>query len=253
MCRDFRVFASALLLLGAVVAAACGSPQPPADTVKPVEPPGPAVDIKNYMHDHLGHITAIHEAVIRGDLEAVAQPASWIANAADVPVPASAATYRPDVKKTAAMAAGAKDLKSAATATAQLVAACGACHLAAKATVVWAEPVKPAEGTGAAPHMLEHQWALDLMYQGLARPSDETWNKGVAALKASPLVAKDLPKDEKLTKDIIAYEQSVHALADRATVATDIGSKVAVYSEAIASCAGCHGLHGKVWGPGIPK
>jgi cytochrome c553 len=254
MFRGSRSFTCAVLILFSAFALACGSSQPPAEqAAKPAEPPKPAVDLVKDMHDHLGHVTTMQEAVIRGDLDAVAEPANWIANHEEAPLPAGTEGFAPDIKRTAAMAAGAKDIKSAATATSQLVAACGACHVAVKTPVKWPEVVKPAAGAGVAAHMLEHQWAIDLMYQGLAMPSEEAWKKGIEALKASPMAPAELPKDEKLTKEIVAYEKTVHELAAKAQVATDIGSKVAVYGEAIASCASCHGLHGKMWGPGIPK
>lgn len=253
MSRNAQSTAYAFLLVLLVFVVACGSPQPPAEPAKPAAPPKPVVEIKKVMHDHLSRVTIMQEAVIRGDLEAVAEPATWIASHDEAPWPAGTETYAPDIRKTAGMAAGARDLASAATATSQLVAACGVCHKAAKTPIAWPAMVTPTAGAGVAPHMLEHQWAVDLMYQGLAEPSDEAWKKGVEALKSSPLAPKDLPKDEKLTKEVVAYEKKVHALAGRALVATDMGSKVAVYGEALASCASCHGLHGKVWGPGLPK
>ena len=253
MSQNSRSCAYALLFLLLAFVVACGSSQPPAEPAKPAEPPKPVVDTKTAMHDHMSRVTIVQEAVIRGDLEAVAEPATWLANHEEAPLPAGTETYAPDIKKTAGMAAGAKDLTSAATATSQLVAACGACHQAAKTPIAWPALTKPVESAGIAAYMLEHQWAIDLMYQGLAQPSDEAWKKGVEALKASPLAAKELPKDEKLTKDIVAFEKKVHELAGKALMTTDLGSKVAVYSEALASCASCHGLHGKVWGPGLPK
>jgi mono/diheme cytochrome c family protein len=51
----------------------------------------------------------------------------------------------------------------------------------------------------------------------------------------------------------MASEARVHELADRAAKASDRGARVAIYGEVIGSCASCHGLHGKVWGPGLPK
>ena len=104
-----------------------------------------------------------------------------------------------------------------------------------------------------AAHMVEHQWATDLLYQGLVTPSEERWQKGLAAMAATPLAEKDLPKDAKLTKEVIALEKKVHELAGRAKAASDLGTKVAFYGEYIGGCAGCHELHGKVWGPGLPK
>lgn len=255
MFRGHRSFLYALLILASAFVLACGSSQPPAEQqpAKPVEPPKPVVDMSKTMHDHLAQVDAMQDAVIRGDLEAVTVPANWIVNHEDIPMPADIATYAPDIKKTAGMAAAAKDLTSAATATAQLVAACGACHVAAKKGITWSDAPKPGEGDGIKAHMLEHQWALDLMHKGLAMPSDEAWKAGAAALKGSPMAAKELPKDEKLTKEIVAYEKKIHELAGKAEGAPDLGSKVAVYSEALVSCANCHGLHGKVWGPGITK
>jgi hypothetical protein len=254
MFRGHRLFSYALLILLSAVVIACGSSQPPAEqAAKPAEPVAPAVDVSKAMHDHLGQVDAMQEAVIRGDLEAVVAPATWIVNHETIPMPAGIETYAPDIKKTAGMAAAAKDLTTAATATAQLVAACGACHKASGKAIAWSDAPKPADGTGIAAHMLEHQWALDLMHKGLAMPSDEAWTAGVAALKVAPMAAKDLPKDEKLTKDVVAFEKKVHELATKAETAPDLGSKVAVYSEALVSCASCHGLHGKVWGPGIVK
>jgi len=253
MSRNSHSFPYAILLLLLAFVVACGSSQPPAEPAKPAEPPKPVVEVKKDMHDHLSRVTTMQEAVIRGDLEAVAEPATWLASHEEAPLPAGSQTYAPDIKRTAGMAVGAKDLASAAAASSQLVAACGACHQALKTPIAWPAPTKPAEGLGVAAHMLEHQWAIDLMYQGLAQPSGEAWKTGVEALKASPLAAKDLPKDAKLTKDIVAYEKKVHELAGKALIATDLGSRVAVYSESLASCASCHGLHGQVWGPGLPK
>ena len=101
--------------------------------------------------------------------------------------------------------------------------------------------------------MVEHQFATDLLYQGLVMPSEERWQKGLAAMAGTPLAEKDLPKDAKLTKEIVALEKHVHEMAAKAKTATDIGTKVAFYGEYIGGCAGCHELHGKVWGPGLPK
>jgi cytochrome c553 len=96
--------------------------------------------------------------------------------------------------------------------------------------------------------MAEHQFAVDLMYRGLVGPSDADWTKGAEALKAAPLGGKALPE----AKDAMAAEAKVHALADRAIKAVDRPAKAAVYGEVIGGCASCHGLHGRVWGPGAP-
>jgi hypothetical protein len=248
----------ALLVFPVVVAVGCGGgQQAPAEQSKPAEPAtpaAPAADVAKQMHENLARVTAMQEAVIRGDVDAAVEPARWIADHQETTgLPAGQETVLADMKKQAAVVAEAKDFKNAATATAMVISYCGKCHDAGKVTAAIPEAPKPtAEGPVAA-HMMEHQWATDMLYQGLVIPSEERWQKGLAAMAGAPLAEKDLPKDAKLTKDIAALEKKVHEMAGKAKTAADLGTKVAFYGEYIGGCAGCHGLHGKVWGPGLPK
>jgi cytochrome c553 len=192
--------------------------------------------------------------VIRGDVEAAVEPARWIADHQPTAgLPAGQESVLADMKKSAAVVAEAKDSRNAATATAMVISYCGTCHAAAKITAAIPEPPTPVAEASLAAHMMEHQWATELLYQGLVMPSEERWQKGLAAMQATPLSEKDLPKDAKLTKEVVALEKKVHELAANARTATDLGTKVAFYGEYIGGCAGCHELHGKVWGPGLPK
>jgi hypothetical protein len=101
--------------------------------------------------------------------------------------------------------------------------------------------------------MLEHKRAIDLMMQGLIVPSATLFRQGAEALKAAPLLkSADLPRDAKLTREILAAEDDTHLLADRAASASDQQARVDVYAQIIGSCARCHSLHQKIWGPG-PK
>jgi cytochrome c553 len=255
MSRRIRLLISVLLLLPVAFIFACsGASQPPAEQQKPAEPPKPVVDVAQHMHEHLARVTTMQEAVIRGDLEAAVEPARWIAEHQETEgLPAGTEPFVASMKKQAAAVAGAKDLKNAGVATAMTISYCGSCHAAAKITPQMMEPVVlPATGPAAA-HMLEHLRATDLMYQGLTMPSEDRWQKGLDAMKGSPLAEKDLPKDTKLTKEILDLEKKVHDMAAKAKATTDVGSKVAFYGEYLAGCAGCHSLHGKVWGPGLPK
>ena len=244
----------ALVALPLVIALGCGGQQPPAEQAKPAEPAAPALDVAKHMHEHLARVTTMQEAVIRGDMEAAVEPARWIADhqpTAGLPIGQEAVLA--DMKKQAAVVAEATDARHAATATAMVISYCGTCHAAAKITAAIPEAPRPVAEPAVAAHMMEHQWATDLLYQGLVMPSEERWQKGLAAMQGTPLTEKDLPKDAKLTKDIVALEKRVHEMADKAKTATDLGTKVAFYGEHIGGCAGCHELHGKVWGPGLPK
>jgi cytochrome c553 len=97
--------------------------------------------------------------------------------------------------------------------------------------------------------MTQHQYAVDLMYRGLAAPSDEDWTKGTKALAGSPLGGKALPE----ATESLAAEKKVHELANAAAKANDRSARITAYGEVIGSCASCHGLHGRVLGPGVPK
>ena len=245
----------ALLVIPSVIALGCGGgQQAPAEQAKPVEPAVAAADVARHMHEHLARVITMQEAVIRGDMEAAVEPARWIADHQPTAgLPAGQEAVLADMKKQAAVVAEATDPTHAATATAMVVSYCGACHAAANVAVAVPEPAKPLSDNPVAAHMMEHQWATDLLYQGLVMPSEERWQKGLAAMQGAPLTEKDLPKDAKLTQEIVALEKKVHQMAEQSKTATDLGTKVAFYGEHIGGCAGCHGLHGKVWGPGLPK
>jgi len=253
MSRRSRPLNIALLLFPLMAVLACGGSQPPAEKPAPAPPPKPITELTRDMHEQLGKVTVVQHAVIRGDLETAAVPAKWIADHQETAgFPADTASYVADMKKFAASVAGAKDIKGAATATTMMISYCGKCHEAAKFKPVFPDLPKPTWTKGTPAHMLEHQWAVDLMYQGLAGPSDEIWKKGVEALKAAPLSAADLPRDSSLTSEIVANEKKIHEQAAKALNATDIGTRVALYSEVLGECAACHSLHGRVWGPGLP-
>jgi hypothetical protein len=259
MSRRHTVPVLALLSMALLVAGACGgSNQAPADQAKPAAAPAQpekrAGEILRQMDDHFANVRTIEEAAVRGDLEAMKNPAQALAQLpAAAGLPAGTETYVADMKRSAGAVAAAVTVANAATATAAMVATCGTCHTGSKVVPKFPDVVMPVMIPGTQSHMLMHQYAVDLMYQGLAVPSEDMWKKGAETMKASPLADKDLPKDAALTKEVRASEARVHEIADRAIKATDQGAKIAIYGEVIGGCASCHGMHGRMWGPGLPK
>jgi hypothetical protein len=204
-----------------------------------------------HMREHFAKVIEAHDAVVRGDLEAAKAPADWLA--AHDPTPEldkASASHISVMRDAARRAASANELIMAAQATASMLAACGDCHRAAGAMPAMAMPEAPRVG-GTVGHMLEHKHAIDLMMQGLIVPSAALWQQGAAALKHAPLKASDLPRDPKLTRQILAAEDEVHLLADRAASANEQAARVATYGQVINACGRCHGLHGRIWGPGV--
>ena len=226
------VFVSSIALTGfatAVAAADQASPPPAA------------------MTGHFIGVTAVHEAVIRGDLEAARKAAAPIATH-DLTGPADTAAARDELKSLAGRIASAPDLTAAATATGAMLRACGDCHRTAGVMPVLNLPVRPAVGKTVG-HMLAHQRAADQLLQGLVIPSSTSWNQGAQALRTAPLEMGQLPKDPKLTEDIAAGEQRIHQLADQAAGATEPAARAAIYGQMVTACATCHSLHKGVWGP----
>jgi cytochrome c553 len=209
----------------------------------------PSADRAAFMQQHFALVTAVHDAVIHGDVQTARKQARALADRPDPQdLPAAAAPYVKDMKRAAARVAGAADLEDAAAATSSMLATCGDCHRAVGTMPARPLPSFPAVG-GTVGHMLEHRAAVDLMVQGLTVPSTSLWQQGAEGLRSAALRRGELPRDPKLTKEILATEKWVHELAESARQASDTRARIYVYSELIESCGTCHALHGNVWGP----
>lgn len=201
------------------------------------------------MHEQLRMVSTIQTAVVQGDLAAVEKAARALA---DRPlaqgVPEKAAPHVAAISTAARAAAAAADVTTAAIATSRMLAACGTCHRAVGTMPALASPALPSVG-GTVGHMLEHQRASDQLLHGLVVPSQTAWREGAQALRAAPLHARELPRDAKLTPELLRVEEAVHRLAEDALAADTTDARVRVYSTLLARCADCHGLHRRVWGP----
>lgn len=205
-----------------------------------------------HMDHHYADVLVIHKAVIRGDLAAVRAPARAIAGAATpTGLPDATTTYMLRMRSAARRLTLAHDVPAAAAVTATMVATCGLCHEAVGTRPAAASLEPPCVG-GTVGHMLEHQRALDHLLQGLALPSTSMWQEGVRGLEQAPLHRSDLPADSKLTASIRAAEAHVHRLALEARDASSTSSRATVYGRLLATCADCHSIHRKLWGPGPP-
>lgn len=215
--------------------------------------PAQATDQTAHMADHFSKVGAVQLAVIRGVLEEVREPAKWMVDHQTAEgLPERAARFIPELKKAAQLAADATDLVPAGQATGEMAAVCGRCHaVTAVRPKLDAPPGASVAGTEG--HMMEHQHAVTLMYQGLIVPSTDAWVKGADRLRKAALKADKLPSDPALTKEIVALEDKVHDLASQAATTTNHAARSKLYGEVIASCGQCHALHGRVWGPGVPK
>lgn len=201
------------------------------------------------MHEQFRSITGVHDSIIRGNLEGAKNEARMVAHFPDPVGLAPAATpYLAAMRASAGRAVDAPDLAAAAWATGSMLATCGDCHRAVGTMPAHPTPPEAAIG-GVIGHMLTHQAALDLLVQGLTTPSTSLWNQGADALVAAPLRKGQLPSDARVSGEVLKSEKHVHELATRARLAEDTPSRVAVYSELVQSCAACHGVNRKGYGP----
>lgn len=238
----------AALLLGLLLPGCSKSPESAAQKETPAAAATPITPA--HMKDHFEKVREVEEAIIRGDLEAAKAPALWIAEHEDETV--RPGTERPvrEMQAAAKSVASTEDLGNAAIAAANLVGACGSCHSASRVSPKLPPIPERTSQSERGRHMLEHQVAVDRLYRGLIVPAGDDWRRGAEALRKSPLRDTDL-KD--ISKEAIAAETRVHELAERAVNAPDKSSRVTIYGSIIGACASCHGLHGRVWGPGLPK
>jgi hypothetical protein len=210
------------------------------------------VPVARTMKAHFTRVRSANEAVIRGDLDGAREAAAWIAEhqTADG-LPAAARPYLDNVRRAARDVAAAADLRTASLATARLAVACGDCHAALGVRPSPAFRSQPVVG-GVAGHMLAHQRAVELMFQGLVTPSTSMWTTGANLLRTAPLRSGRLPHDVRLTAEIRTHELRVHALAESARYLAEPPARASLYAPIIASCAACHALHSSFWGPQSP-
>jgi cytochrome c553 len=201
------------------------------------------------MRHHFSQVFVIHEALIRGDLAAVRQPARDLAQLpAPTGLPDGAAPFVANLRSEGRHAADASTLAEAATATSRMLTQCGDCHRAVGAVVAVTTPGGHDVG-GIVGHMLEHQRAADDMLQGLFAPSASQWRQGADGLRVAALQPAQMPSDPKLTATIRAAESRLHALAKEAAGDMDAHAREARYAQVLVTCAECHVLHSRIWGP----
>lgn len=236
---------AAVMLTAALVVAASSAGR--AQTPEPTLPSDPGRLAE--MQHHFMQVTLIHEALIRGDLQALRAPAREL-SALAMPwrVPASASAKVSVIRDAGRRMITATSVASAAESAGTALSVCGDCHQSLGVKPVPSPTGRPNVG-GIVGHMVEHQRAMDELVQGIVIPSPVVWNQGVARLRTAPLSARALPSGSGLSNQVRSSETRVHALADEAARSNTLERRAAVYGQLLATCSQCHGLHSRIWGP----
>src|SRR5690606_4640670 len=180
-----------------------------------------------------------------GDLEAVAEPARWLAEQssyASMPDPWKA--HLQDMRNAGQLVLEGTDLAAKARATGQLAAACGTCHTALGQSPQWKDTSEDVAASGRSPHMLEHMQATEHLWQGLAGPSEQAWQAGVLALSDAPLTPESLVEGQSPSKEVVELATKVHELGKKGADTKETSARAELYGELLTTCADCHSALG---------
>ncbi len=235
-------FFSAIIVVPTLIAAALHA-QAAAPASTPVQ----------RMHQHLTALNNVEYAVVRGDLDDVREMSKALMNELSMDgLPTDAQKYLGDLKGAARQAGEATTIEAAAKAVGTMAATCGTCHTGLGKPITLTAPVQPPTVPAVRARMLEHYYSIEMMSLGLQGPSDELWKRGADTMRRAQVMKVTL-KDEALTKDINEAEVAFKKTGDKAYDAKTPADRAAAYGEVLNSCGGCHALHGRVFGPGLPK
>jgi hypothetical protein len=177
------------------------------------------------MYSHFGAADDIHAAVIDGNLRAVKEPATWLAEH-DIPsLPEGSESHLAELQDFARQAGHATSLGDAAHAMGGIAKTCGACHRENIAEPVTGKTAALEPGEDVATHMTRHAWAAERLWEGLVMPSDARWVKGSEVLKEAPFkpeaVAGASSEEIAVLKEVELLEQRCHGIGAKAGTTTD--------------------------------
>jgi hypothetical protein len=206
-------------------------------------------DPASVMRGHYSQVLVMHDAVIRGDLAAIAAPASELVKRLSVPSsPAGPQATIDEMRFAAKWAADTTNIAVAAAATATLLKGCGDCHRFGGVMPSAQLPDEPKVG-GVVGTMLDHQRAVEQMLQGLIGPSTSMWRDGAKAFAAAPLHPLDLPAITTERQRMVKVEKELQRRIAKAADLEDSSARASAYADILAQCSGCHVTHAKIWGP----
>jgi hypothetical protein len=243
-----RLFAPVLVLAWCTVVGVAAPQQPPA-----AQTPQRSLETspvrRAQMSGHYRAVTVVYEAVIRGDLPAGREAAITIWGLAPpAGISPTGVQIAEFVKLEGQRAAQAGTIPQAARSAAAMLTLCGDCHTAVNVRVA-APDARPPDVGGIVGHMLAHQEAVQAMAEGLVAPSPSRWRTGAERLVTAALRGSEFPPDPGMGPAVRQSEIDVHAIGQEAVAAGDKTARTATFAKLIGTCANCHRLHSRIWGP----
>ncbi|MFO7566653.1 MAG: hypothetical protein R6X02_28680 [Enhygromyxa sp.] len=247
-----------IVLASLLACVACKSEDPPAErraapspeqqpetseksekSEKSAKPGKPEISVA--MTEHFVHASALEQAVIDGDLEAVQTHAKWLVS--ELSPERLPSTWQPSLERMQAAAreaSKAEDLATAASAAGKVIETCGACHAAVGGGPKFAPASPVPEGESSQARMQRHQWAAERMREGMIGPSDERWRLGASAVSVAPPEPCPIESAEILAEDVLALREKIYEVGAQALETKPGEERARVYGEYLSTCAGCH-------------
>ena len=197
-------------------------------------------DLGVHMQQHLQQITRIQSAVIRGDLDGLRRPATWLQQ--HEPSPEASILFVPFILSMRGHASDildAQDVRTAAADVSTIATDCANCHIASEVDLDFGNSAEPPAWSDMESHMQRHQWAVDRLWEGLIGPSDASWSRGIRMLAEAPLHGTEAAWDEAAV-DGDQMARRVHELGREAATALLPHARAEIYGEMIGVCADCH-------------
>jgi cytochrome c553 len=201
---------------------------------------GPA-PVREQMVTHFDLATDLRRAALLGDLAAVRRSAALLA---DLERPRD---LRPDqasrlgpLAQVAREAGRAQTVDEAARATARVAQACADCHVAngvGLGSLLEVGPLPTRRGVRG--HMAELSRASELLWTGVAAPSDTLWEAGATALTAAGPLPTGLAQELPAT---YVYDAGLRLrrLGQDAATAAGAVERDRLLGEIWATCSDCH-------------
>lgn len=207
----------------------------------PLVPEAATPTVAEHMRDHFTQAIRARDAIIRGDLAAMKEPAGWLADhKVSETLPDTWKPHVGDMQNAARLAVQANDLAVAADAIGAMGTACGGCHTALGTPLQFSGKSPEGQESSVLDRMLRHQWAAERMWEGLIGPSEVAWSAGVAALQEAPLHPEMLADNKSPPQEVVDLADKIHTLGQRGKTTQEPDARAKLYGEYVSACDSCH-------------